>query len=237
MSLTRKLVRTHNHRLGQSEHGCCFLLCVVSSLNSFQCHIIPLHIVLASPNVVSASSCVLYPCLICLGVISWLCTSSWPVQMWLWHHLVIHILAQSFKCQIVTLPAQGASSWPVQMCHLNLWRVPATAVSVFPQFLIFCAVYILLSPCRFVIWPTSPPGTPYNNDTHLDWQENLKSSVPVHGEVSQTVNTSTIPILTICKCVNLLPPLDNVSFLHIANMMYVQYANQCCFGKEICSLC
>ena len=63
-------VQTH-HRLGQSEHGCCFLLRVVSSLDVLGCHTVTLstrRIVLASPNVVAASSCASYPCSIRFGV-------------------------------------------------------------------------------------------------------------------------------------------------------------------------
>ena len=50
------------HHLGQSKHGYCFLLCVVSPLHAFWCHIVTLHIILASPNIVAASSCDLYTC-------------------------------------------------------------------------------------------------------------------------------------------------------------------------------
>ena len=35
---------THKaHRLGQSKRGCCFLLCVVSLLNSFRCQVVTLR--------------------------------------------------------------------------------------------------------------------------------------------------------------------------------------------------
>ena len=130
----RALFVWKHHRLGQSEHGCCFLFCIVSLLDSFRCHIVTLHIVLASPNVVAASSCDSYTC-----SIGWVSDCN------------------STRTRRIVLASPNIS--------LTLWRVPAVAISVFPRFLIFGAVYILSSTCRYVIWPTCPPDTPYNNDT------------------------------------------------------------------------
>ena len=126
---------THKaHRLGQSKRGCCFLLCVISLLDSSGCQIVTLHIILASPNMVAASSCDSYTC-----SIGWVSDCN------------------STRTRRIVLASPNIS--------LTLWRVPAVAISVFPRFLILGAVYILSSTCRYVIWPTCPPDTPYNNDT------------------------------------------------------------------------
>ena len=122
------------HRLGQSKRGCCSLLCVVSSLDSFGCQTVTLHIVLASPNVVAASSCASYPCSIRFGVRLYLYAqraSSWPDQTRL-----TRILTRSFGCQIVTLCTRRIVLASPNV-SLNLFRVPATTVSIFPWFLIF----------------------------------------------------------------------------------------------------
>ena len=122
------------HRLGQSKRGCCSLLCVVSTLDSFGCQTVTLHIVLASPNVVAASSCASYPCSIRFGVRLYLYAqraSSWPDQTRL-----TRILTRSFGCQIVTLRTRRIVLASPNV-SLNLFRVPATTVSIFPWFLIF----------------------------------------------------------------------------------------------------
>ena len=57
---------------------------------------------------------------------------------------------------------------------------------------------------------------------HLDWWERLKSSVPIHGKVRQTVSTYKLPTLTICRRVNLLPSQYDIAFLRTAHTIYVQ---------------
>ena len=70
ISVLALLVRSY-HRLGQSKRGWCVVLYIASLLDSLGCQTVTLRtrrIVLASPNVVAASSCGLYPCPIRLGV-------------------------------------------------------------------------------------------------------------------------------------------------------------------------